>query len=404
LPISSGVSGLGTGVATALSVNVGSAGAPVVNGGALGTPSSGTLTSATGLPLTTGVTGQLPVANGGTGTATPSIVAGTNVTVTGTWPNQTIAAAGGVSLDGITQSVSPFETALGYQAGNVNTGVNGTFLGYQAGLVNTSGTNNTHIGYQAGKANITGIRQTIVGAGAGAVVTASHNTLIGYNAGNVLTTGDSNVIVGGGAGEAITTNGSSTFIGYQAGGSVTAAGGTYLGRFNGNNGSTMDLTTTTNVVCLSSGSTLPVMHFMPSKQGQLYAALMEKLEYKSAAATGTINFDAADFSVLYYSLNATGNQTLNVRANSSLTLQSQIYNYGSTQGSSVTVAYIVKNGATAYYPSTFQIDGTTRTVLWQGGTAPTGGNANSTDVYVYTMLYQPLIATWVVFGSQTKFA
>jgi len=52
------------------------------------------LTNATGLPLTTGVTGQLPVANGGTGTATPSIVAGTNVTVTGTWPNQTIASSG----------------------------------------------------------------------------------------------------------------------------------------------------------------------------------------------------------------------------------------------------------------------------------------------------------------------
>ena len=56
----------------------------------LGTPTSATLTNATGLPLTTGVTGQLPVANGGTGTATPSIVAGTNVTVSGTWPNQTI--------------------------------------------------------------------------------------------------------------------------------------------------------------------------------------------------------------------------------------------------------------------------------------------------------------------------
>jgi hypothetical protein len=47
LPISTGVSGLGTGVATALAVNVGSAGATVVNGGALGTPSSGTLSSCT---------------------------------------------------------------------------------------------------------------------------------------------------------------------------------------------------------------------------------------------------------------------------------------------------------------------------------------------------------------------
>lgn len=56
-PAVSDISGFGTGVATALGVNVGSAGAPVVNGGALGTPSSGTLTSATGLPVSTGISG-----------------------------------------------------------------------------------------------------------------------------------------------------------------------------------------------------------------------------------------------------------------------------------------------------------------------------------------------------------
>jgi hypothetical protein len=89
------ISGLGTGIATALAVNAGAAGAPVLFDGAGGTPSSLGLVNATGLPLATGVSGLLSIAHGGTGTATPGLVAGTHVTITGTWPNQTINATGG---------------------------------------------------------------------------------------------------------------------------------------------------------------------------------------------------------------------------------------------------------------------------------------------------------------------
>lgn len=64
LPVSTGVDGLGNNVATALGVNVGSAGAVVVNGGALGTPASGTLTNCTFPTLNQSTTGNAATASG----------------------------------------------------------------------------------------------------------------------------------------------------------------------------------------------------------------------------------------------------------------------------------------------------------------------------------------------------
>lgn len=71
---------------------------------ALGTPASGVATNLTGLPLTTGVTGILPVANGGTGTATPTLYAGTGISVTGTWPAQTITSTNTGTITSVTAS------------------------------------------------------------------------------------------------------------------------------------------------------------------------------------------------------------------------------------------------------------------------------------------------------------
>ena len=88
-------SGGGGGSGTVTSVDV--------SGGTTGLTTSGGPVTTAGV-ITLG--GTLSVANGGTGTATPSLVAGTNVTITGTWPNQTINSSGGGGGSGTVTTVS----------------------------------------------------------------------------------------------------------------------------------------------------------------------------------------------------------------------------------------------------------------------------------------------------------
>jgi len=99
LPVSSGISGLGTGVATALAVNTGTSGAVVVNGGALGTPSSGTVTNLTG-------TASINI-NGTVGATTANTGRFTTLEATGV----TTVSAGTVSAPAITTT------------GDTNTGI-----------------------------------------------------------------------------------------------------------------------------------------------------------------------------------------------------------------------------------------------------------------------------------------
>ena len=134
LPVSTGVSGLGTGVAaflatpssanlaTAVTGETGSgalvfATSPSLTTPILGTPTSGTLTSCTGLPLTTGVIGTLPIANGGTGVTQSaygecyiSSVAATTIATAGVYAK----VAGSTTADNLSNFTHPANNRLTY--------------------------------------------------------------------------------------------------------------------------------------------------------------------------------------------------------------------------------------------------------------------------------------------------
>jgi hypothetical protein len=124
----------------------------------------------------------------------------------------------------------------------------------------------------------------------------------------------------------------------------------------------------------------------------------ETTTVSATAATGTINFYVNSQSVLYYTSNASANWTLNVAFSSGTSL-----NTAMSTGQTVTIAFLVTQGTTAYYENVFQIDGTNVTPKWQGGTAPSKGNASGIDVYTYTIT-KTASATYTVLASQTQFA
>jgi len=133
--------------------------------------------------------------------------------------------------------------------------------------------------------------------------------------------------------------------------------------------------------------------------GSILVSPEERTTVSATAATGTVAFDAVTQGVLYYTTNASANWTLNIRGNSGTTLSSLL-----AVGDAITVTHLVTQGSTAYYNSAVQVDGSSVTPKWQGGTAPTAGNASSVDAYVYTVVKTASTPTYTVFASQTKFA
>ena len=123
---------------------------------------------------------------------------------------------------------------------------------------------------------------------------------------------------------------------------------------------------------------------------------VEAVTLTGTAATGTINFDVTTQSIIFSNVNATANFTLNVRGNSTTTLNTLL-----GIGEVASVVFMNQNGGSAYWPSTFQIDGVTITPKWNGGTAPTGGNASALDIYMYTII-KTAASTYTVLASQAK--
>lgn len=135
-----------------------------------------------------------------------------------------------------------------------------------------------------------------------------------------------------------------------------------------------------------------------STAGLKIGDVLETATISATAATGTINYDVTTQAVLYYTSNASANWTVNFRGSSGTSLNSIM-----STGESVTVAFFVTQGATAYYNNAVTIDGASVTPKYQGGTAWSAGNASSIDAYTYTII-KTANATFTVFAAQTKFA
>jgi len=134
-----------------------------------------------------------------------------------------------------------------------------------------------------------------------------------------------------------------------------------------------------------------------STLGAVMLDVAETVNVVGSAPSSTTNFYIQNGAVQYYTTNAANNWTLNIAFSSGTSLNSAM-----STGQSMTIAMLAIQGSTAYYNSAVTIDGTSVSPYWQGGTAPTKGNASGIDVYTYTVI-KTGSATYTVLASQTQF-
>ena len=160
--------------------------------------------------------------------------------------------------------------------------------------------------------------------------------------------------------------------------------------------STLKVDSTNNRVGVVTASPSHPLHVVGTTYLQ---QVIERATVSATAATGTIAYDALTQAVLFYTSNASANWTLNLRGSGTVSMNTLL-----AVGDSMTLTFMVTQGTTAYYASAHQIDGSSVTPKWQGGTAPAAGNASSIDIYTYVIIKTAATPTYTVLASQTKFA
>jgi len=173
------------------------------------------------------------------------------------------------------------------------------------------------------------------------------------------------------------------------------------GILKGTSGVLSAATAGTDYVAPGTATTFTATQTFSGTSSALALALTDAAEtttISATAATGTIAYDVTTQSVLYYTSNASANWTVNFRGSSGTSLNTLM-----STGQAVTVTFLVTQGSTAYYNNAVQVDGSSVTPKYQGGTAWSAGNASSIDAYTYTIV-KTGNAAFTVFAAQTRFA
>ena len=129
-----------------------------------------------------------------------------------------------------------------------------------------------------------------------------------------------------------------------------------------------------------------------------FANITEVTTINNTGCNGNVIINVTTQSVTFFTAAATANWSFNFQTSGTATIDSLM-----STGQAMTMAMLVTQGSTPYVASNIRIDGTTITPKWQGGTAPSAGNANSVDSYTYTII-KTGSSTFTVFACLAKFA